>query len=265
MSFVAAPFQLIAKHKRLLWRTTVSAAKERFAGSVGGVFWYVIGPIILMSIYASIYLLVFRVRPMDLSGLDYVLHMMAGLVPFLAFNESLSAGASSMFRDRGILLNTVFPAELLALRAVLVANVSGAVGLTIVVGVSFALGKVSYAALFVPVVLLLQIMFLAGIGWILGLVSLVVRDVQQILGFVGMGLMVMSPIAYTVDMVPRALKVLVYANPLAYFVLTYQSLILENSLPKRFILVVLISFTLVWFVVAYWIFQRVKRVFFDYA
>jgi ABC-type polysaccharide/polyol phosphate export permease len=56
--------------------------------------------------------------------------------------------------------------------------------------------------------------------------------VQQALVLVSMALLIASPIAYTPEMAPGALKVLVYLNPLSYFVLPVQELCVAARLPS---------------------------------
>jgi lipopolysaccharide transport system permease protein len=66
--------------------------------------------------------------------------------------------------------------------------------------------------------------FVTGLAWTLSLANLVVRDVQHVVVFVSMALFIASPIAYTPDMAPGPLKMLVYLNPLSYFVLPLQEI-----------------------------------------
>src|SRR5207237_54595 len=89
-----------------------------------------------------------------------------------------------------------------------------------------------------PLVLVLQIMFVCGVSWPLSLANLVLRDIQQILTFLCTALMIVSPIAYAPDAAPGLLKLLVYLNPVSYFVLTCQSLAVTGSLtPTQIVLI----------------------------
>jgi len=249
----------------MLWNTTVGELRQRYAGSLMGLFWLGLSPMLLMAFYSFVYLVVFRVRPAAMSEYEYVLYMLAGLIPFLGLSEALAFGTPSLTSNRAILLNTVFPSELVPVRAVLVSQATTAVGLALTVFVALLMGKLSWTMLLVPVVWLLQVMFVTGIVWVLALASLVFRDIQQSLTFVTMALMVVTPIAYTVDMVPRAVRAVVYVNPLSYFVFGFHHLIVFGRAPSAVMVGIMVALALLSYVVGFCIFQRAKKVFFDYA
>jgi lipopolysaccharide transport system permease protein len=230
-----------------------------------GLFWLGLSPMLLMAFYSFVYLVVFRVRPAAMSEYEYVLYMLAGLIPFLGLSEALAFGTPSLTSNRAILLNTVFPSELVPVRAVLVSQATTAVGLALTVFVALFMGKLSWTMLLVPIVWLLQVMFVTGIVWVLALASLVFRDIQQSLTFVTMALMVVTPIAYTVDMVPRAVRAVVYVNPLSYFVFGFHHLIVFGRAPSVVMVGIMVALALLSYVVGFCIFQRAKKVFFDYA
>lgn len=230
-----------------------------------GLAWYVLAPVLLMGLYALIYLAVFQVRPVSMTGAEYVLYVFAGLIPFLGFTESLNTGSSSLSLNKAVLLNTVFPAELAPLRAVLVSQGAAAVGLALTTVIAAALGKFSFWLVLLPLIWLALALFVSGLVWILALASLVVRDIQQILTFVSMALLIVSPIAYTPDMVPRAIALVVYANPLSYFVTAFQDIIVFARAPAPHIVGTALLLGVLSFSVGFWVFQRAKRVFFDYA
>ena len=230
-----------------------------------GLFWLALSPMLLMAFYSFVYLVVFRIRPTDMSEYEYVLYMLAGLIPFLGLSEALMFGTASLSFNKAILLNTVFPSELVPVRAVLVSQASTAVGLTLTVLVALFMGKLSWTMLLVPLIWALQVMFVMGIVWVLALVGLVFRDIQQSLTFVMMALMVVTPIAYTVDMVPRAVRAVVYLNPVSYIVFAFHDLIVFGRAPSVTTGAIMVALALLSYGVGFWIFQRAKKVFFDYA
>jgi len=177
----------------------------------------------------------------------------------------LISGSTSVAMNKQVLFNTVFPPELIPLRSVVVSGVSILAGLGLVVLGDIVFSTLTWTVLLVPVVLLLQSMFVTGLVWVLSLLNLVVRDIQQLLSYVTIMLMIMSPIAYTVDMMPASLKILVYANPLSYYLISYQTLILMNDIPPVSFMIAIVTLSFVSFGGGYWMFRKAKEVFFDYA
>ena len=265
MSFFSGPFTSLFRHRDLLARTTASEIRHKYAGSLMGIFWLLVSPIILMSLYALIYLVIFRVQPVAMSQTDYVLYIFSGLIPFLGFMEALNTGSSSLSLNKAVLLNTVFPPELVPVRAVLAAQGTAAVGLAIVVTLAVILGKHSPALLLVPLIWLFLLLFTTGLVWVLSLASLVLRDIQHVLVFLSIVLLVVSPIAYTVEMAPGPMKIVVYANPLSYFLIALHETVVFGRIPPYEILGAVVALGLASLGAGYWVFQKAKQVFFDYA
>jgi lipopolysaccharide transport system permease protein len=197
---------------------------------------------------------------------EYIVMVFAGLIPLMAFNESLSTGTASLTSNRSLLTSTVFPPELIPVRALLAAQVPAMLGFSVLLLVTVLTGMATPAAfLMVPVLWVLLAMFCAGLCWILSLVSLVVRDVQQVLPLFMMALLILSPSAYTPEMVPSGLKLLVYLNPLSYFVFSFQALLAFGKMPdaSHVAAVACIAFGTFW--LGFVFFRKAKYVFFEYA
>lgn len=240
--------------------------RQRYTGSAFGSLWAVLFPVMQLLIYAGLYTIIFRIRVPGLSEMGYVVLVFSGLVPLMAFNEALSAATTSLSANKSLLLNTVFPAELIPLRAALAGHVTSVVGLALTLVVGFALGRSSWqAVLLVPFFWVLLLMFAIGIGWIFSLFSLVARDIQNGLGLIIMLLFVLSPFAYTPDMVPGALKIFLYINPMSYFVLVFQQLICYGTWPDLIPAIGAVVLGLGSFFGGFVVFQRAKYAFFDYA
>lgn len=240
--------------------------RQRYTGSALGSVWAVLYPLLNLGIYAALYTVVFKVRPPGLTEWGYVLLVFSGLVPLMAFNEALTAATSSLSSNKSLLLNTVFPAELIPLRAAIAAHVTSLIGLFITLILGFVLGRTSWQALLlVPFFWVALLMFATGIGWMFSLLSLVARDIQHGMGLVIMLLFVLSPFAYTPDMVPATLRPFLYLNPLSSFVLTFQQLICYGTWPDPVPAAVAVSLGVGTFLGGFSVFQRAKYVFFDYA
>lgn len=263
---VSNPFKLLARYHAVLLRTAAIEVRALYAGSALGALWVVLGPLLLLGLYALVYVMIFRIQPATLSSGEYVLYVFAGLVPTIGFATALAAGANSLVQNKQILLNSVFPAELLPLRAVLVQSVPLPVGLALVAaGVLAVKGSLAPAALIVPVVIVLQVMFVAGLVWVLSLLTLALRDIQQLLQYVALILLIITPIAYTPDMIPASMRLLMYGNPLYYFTAAFQTPLVYGTLPPLPILAGCVALALLSFLAGFWLFRRVKMSFYDYA
>ena len=255
----------LVSHYRLLWRVTRSELASRYAGSLFGLGWAVLTPLLMLVIYAAVYLVIFQVRVPGLSSVQYVLLVFSGLVPFLMTSESLSGGVGSIVANRAVLTNTVFPIDLVPVKSVLLGQPTMVVGMVIIIVFSLIFGEQSATMLFLPVVWVLQFLALTGVVWIISLVNLIFRDLQNLIGLVLMALMISSPIAYTPDMVPSALKPLILLNPFAHFVIVYQKIMVLGQAPtwQEWLSIFLIG--LIPFYFGGMFFNQVKRAMIDYV
>jgi len=257
---------VLSRYRNRVLEGVIHDVRQRYVGSVFGIAWAVLFPLLQLSIYATIYAVIFKIRPSGLTELGYVVLVFSGLVPLMAFNESLMAAVGSLSANKSLLLNTVFPAELIPLRAVVAAQIPGLSGLVITLVVGYSFGNTSWqAVVFVPIFWVLLMMFVMGIGWMLSLLTLVARDVQHGISLITMTLFFLSPFAYTPEMVPEAIKPLIYMNPLSYFVMTFQQLICYGALPGIVPATGAVILGLGSFLLGFSVFQRAKFVFFDYA
>jgi homopolymeric O-antigen transport system permease protein len=265
VEFVAAPFQRLIRYREILAKTTFVEIRGLYANSVLGMAWAVLGPVLLLGLYSIIYVAVFRIQPGSLSVSAYLIYVFAGLVPTISFSTGLSAGTMSVSANRAVLLNTVFPSELLPLRAVLTHSAILPVGILVIAVAAAALIGPRWSFVWLPLAVLLQLMFVTGLVWVLSLLTLAFRDVQQLLQYVTVVLLIVTPIAYTPDMVPAQLKALMYLNPVYYFVALYQYPLVYGTLPPWHFVVAAIATACVSFCGGFALYQKVKTVFYDYV
>jgi ABC-2 type transport system permease protein len=116
--------------------------------------------------------------------------------------------------------------------------------------------------LFLPVILIIQIVLVAGLGLIASAMNVFYRDVQPFLTLFIQLWFYASPIIYPISMVPERYQFLYQLNPMTGILISYRAVLLEQKLPG----LPLVSAGLmsaVIFVFGYWLFKRVERLFAD--
>ena len=257
--------QYFRSHGRLLYRVTKNDLSARHAGSHLGIGWIFLAPLLVLAVYSVIYLEIFRVHVAGLSSIEYVIYIFCGLVPYLATAEAMSTGVTSVLSNKSVLNNTVFPIDLAPVKAALSAQAIMIAGLTVVVAGAIITGNLHWTILLLPLIWVLHLLWLIGVNWVLSLLNVIFRDLQNLLNAVLMIMLVASPIAYTPDMVPSALKPLLAINPFAYFVVAYQQVIMLGIAPSMPHALLLILMPLLAFGFGSWFFYRAKRVIVDYV
>lgn len=264
-SLGAGSARYLVSHRRLLVRVTVNDLRQRYAGSFLGLGWAFAAPLLVLAVYAVIYLEIFRIRVVGLSSVEYVIYVFCGLVPYLAAAEAISLGTTAVVTNKAVLNNTVFPIDLTPVKPVLGIQAIMAAGMAVILAAAAVLGDLHPTLALLPAVWVLNAVWLTGVNWILSILNVVARDLQNLVNSILMVMLVASPIAYTPDMVPHALKPILAINPFAYFVVAYQQVIMLGIWPSIPHLTVLVVMSIATFGIGSWFFNRAKRVIVDYV
>lgn len=255
----------LISHRRLLFRITLNDIRSRFAGSFLGAGWVFLAPLLILTVYGVVYVAIYRIKAPGMSATVYVLYVFAGLVPFLMTSEALTTGTNAVVTNKAVLNNTVFPIDLTPVKAVLASLGTMIVGAVVIVIGVCATGNLHWPIVIFPAIVVLHVLWLIGIAWVLSLLNVIFRDVQNLLTALLMILLVLSPIAYVPTQVPSSLKPLLALNPFAYFIVAYQRLMILGAVPSTKHFVGLTVMSLVTFAVGSWFFARAKQVIIDYV
>jgi len=254
----------LAGNARLLVAITRVELSKKYAGSVLGPLWLILQPALLLSVYIFVYLVVFKMRFADFSRLDYVLYVFTGLIPYMGTIDSITSGSVSIKQNIHLVKNVMLPIELVPVRAVLVASISQAVGLVVVLLLTAINGTLSWHVLWLPLVWALQILMLFGVVWILSSIAVGLPDISYFISLFLFLLMWVSPIGFTPDMVPAELRAVLFLNPVYYLLEMYRDSLLFGRLPSLQVAGVYAGMCLFTFAVGSAFFRAFRSVLLDY-
>lgn len=237
---------------------------DRFLGSALGVVWAILSPLLLMGTFCFVFTFVFPSRlPGREGSLPYLIWLLSGYGPWLGMSEGISTGTGTVVGGAGIVKNIAFKSELLPIVGAMMGLVPLAVAIALIFALQFGSGHGFGAAVLVlPVVILLQLVFVAGIGLFLSALNVFVRDTALILPNILMLLLFASPIFYPITSYPKALQAIVTLNPFYLIAECFREPILEGKLPDWWKVTYLIVLSGALFVAGLWWFRRLKS-FFD--
>jgi len=263
MDAVTKSLQVLWRHRDVLAQTTRSDIRARYAGSLLGLGWLFALPLLVLGAYSVVYVAIFRIRLGTLDSPSYVAMIFCGLIPFLCFSESLALGVGSVVANRGLIKNTLFPIQLIPVKAVLASQPSQIVSLGLLLAWLTVIGRASPSWLCLPLLLILQLLFSIGVVWGLSSTNVLLRDMQNAIPIITLVLMIVSPIAYTPDMVPQRMHLVVLLNPLYYVITAYRECLFEGRFPSAGVFWPLVGISVGTFGAGAWYFDRLKRVFAD--
>lgn len=218
--------------RRLLWVMIRRELQARVAGSALGLFWVYLQPLLTVGVYFLVFDLVFAMKlgahaPSERVGT----YLVVGALPWLAFAEGISRGASSLVDAGQLLQKNPLPPGLFVLRSVGAGLVVFAPVLLFLALLYGWLRGVAWAWLALPTLFILQGVVTALLAWILALFTAAARDTLQLLAFALQLGIFLSPVLFVITMFPESWRWLLYLNPMTPLVLGYQSVLLSLQWP----------------------------------
>ncbi|MBI4971275.1 MAG: ABC transporter permease [Candidatus Omnitrophica bacterium] len=208
--------------------------KDRYTGSLLGIYWALINPLVQLSIYTFVFGFVLKSKiPGSDSTFHYVLWLISGIIPWLAISESLSLSANSVIQGSGLVKNIVFKSECLPLASVFVSCVPFAVGMTFLALLFVATGNFpGTSIIYLPFVIMLQLFFLTGVSFFLSAATVFVRDIGPFLISFLFVVFFATPIFYPVEMMPSWAEIVTYANPFYQIIKSYRDILIDHLNPN---------------------------------
>jgi lipopolysaccharide transport system permease protein len=218
----------VIAYSELLTNLVARDLKTKYRGSFFGIFWSLLNPLLLMVVYTLVFSVIVRVNIHP-----YAIFLLSGLVPWNAFAQSLTMATTSVLDNKGIVTKVAFPLQLLPLSAVLANSVNFVIniGLLFVLTLIFHVG-LAVTMLLVPVLVLLQVAFTFGVGSMLAAAQVYFRDVQYFLTILITAWFFLTPVVYSVDLVPHRLRAILAINPMAWDVASFQDVWFYGRLPN---------------------------------
>lgn len=251
-------FRAIFNYRLFILSSIKNDLRVRFLRSKLGTLWVVIHPLMQVLIFTII---LSEVLSAKLPGIDskyaYALYLMTGTLCWTLFAETVSK-CLTLFIDSGNLMKKMaFPRICLPLIAAGTMLVNNLILLAAVFLVFAVLGHFpDRHALWLPVLMAINIMLAMGIGLLLGTLNVFMRDIGQGVPVVLQALFWLTPIVYHIDILPANVQHWFKLNPLYPLVTSYQNVLVFGKDPLWGELGVLVAASVVILLAALLLFRR---------
>jgi len=255
------PLQTIWRNRALIRVMAKRDILGRYKGSFGGAFWTIINPLLLMGTYLFVFGYLLGNDP-HRSGGPFALYFLAGMLPWLPFSEAVGRSPGVILENRNLIKKLVFPVDTLPVNLVAAGLVTEtfAVGLYCVLLLALR-HTIPIAILWLPLLVIPQLLFTTGITWFLAGLGAYVKDLGQIMQFVLTIWFFMTPICYEEKNLVKA--PILTKNPIYILVKGYRSIFLDNQHPSFGALWKFSLFAVVVFVLGHAWFYKLKKAFAD--
>jgi len=242
-------------YKDLLKNLVSRDFKTRYKRSYLGILWSLLNPLLIILVYTLAFDYIMRIRVKD-----FPMFFMCGYLPWSYFASSLSYSLTSL-SDGGYLIKAVyFPREILPLSALLSCLMHFLITFLFVFPVLMLYGYFPrWPILLLPVIILLQSLFIYGLSLFLSSIHVFFRDIRYILEVSLMAWFWLTPIAYPISLIPERFHFFYKLNPMTLFVLAYREILLNGRIPGSQYWIALLMGSIGSFLFGYLIFFRVKK------
>lgn len=183
-------------YRYLLQNLIVRDLKVRYKNSALGVAWSMLNPLLMMVVFT----LIFGVLSRNEAIRDYPVFFLVGLMPWNFFSGSLMGGTVAFANNSNLIKKVYFPRELLPLGVLLANLVNFLIAFLVLVVFLYLFGLgLTVNALWVPVILLIQIIFTLGLALLLGSLHVFFRDIVMVLDVVMLAWFFLTPIIYPLE------------------------------------------------------------------
>ncbi|MEK7141598.1 MAG: ABC transporter permease [Patescibacteria group bacterium] len=203
---------------------------SRYLGSVLGPLWVIISPVAAASITTMVFSVVFRHTS---EGVPYFFVVLSGFLSWGFFNSSIAQATRSLVANRHIILAHKFP-----LASPVVGTVFGRIADYVVILV-FLLVLLTFfghsvsliMVLFLPLVLILQLVLQIGFGLMTAVLNAYYRDIQNFVDVLLQLLFYATPILYPLSAVPHPWRIFIQLHPMALAVEATRAILLSRRFP----------------------------------
>ena len=258
-------------HRRWLVKYFVQRQITRnYQSSFLGFTWAFLGPLLMVAVLTLVFSEIVGLRAFrEVEGtgnLNFGLYLYCGLLPFLAYSESLSKGVTSIRSSSGLVQKVVFPLEFLPFTTAVTALIDKVFALVPLMVVLLIAGQgPHWVTLLLPLIMIPQLLFILGLSYLMAVLGTFVPDVGEVLRAVVRATFFITPIIWPVSRIEgkETLSLIVDLNPLAYLVGAYRDLIIMGEIPGLTATFYFSLFSLAIFVLGFGLFARVKTRFAD--
>ena len=249
----------LTKHLYLLKCLTEREIKSRYKGSILGLFWSFLNPVLYMAVLTIIFGFIVKIKIEN-----YPLFILSGLLPWMFLSTSLSQSTNSIIANSSLINKVYLPKELFPFSLVLanLVNFIFSLSFFFILLLLFKLNlKLNVIVLFLPILLFFTTIFCAGICLLFSCLNVFFRDLSHLVGIILTLWFYASPVFYPIDMIPRRYLNLYFVNPMASIIHCYRELLIYGKVPELNYVVIAMLSSVVIFIFGYSIFVKYEDLF----
>jgi len=212
------------RYRELLYFLTWRDVKVRYKQTFLGAGWAFLQPFLKLVVFSAVF---GKLARMDSEGFPYPIFLYAGLLPWQFFAESVSRSSQSVVGAANLIRKVYFPRLIIPLASIGSCLVDFAISFAILGGLMvFYRVPLRLSLLAVPGLVLLTLFIALGVGTLLSALNAAYRDFRYVVPFMVQIWMYLTPVVYSVRVLPGAWRYLLAVNPMTGVVNGYRAAVL---------------------------------------
>ena len=216
-------------HELYEYRTMIGSMirrdlRGRYKGSALGFAWTFLNPLLQLAVYTLVFSMIMRAGIKDVKKI-------------------------------------YFPREVLPISHVTCQLVNMLLSMVVVLAVLLLSGKgISFKAiLYLPPVIVAEYLLALSITMIVSAVTVYLRDLEHVLVIITMAWQFLTPVMYSIDMVPEQIQTIFHLNPMTPIIIAYRDILYYQKAPKLGTLTQGIIFSIILLIVGWNVFGHLKK------
>lgn len=249
-------FREIYDYRQMIYSLVRKELRGRYKGSALGFLWTFINPLLQLLVYTFVFSIV---MPNNID--KFYLYLFVGLIPWLFFSGSLTGGAACIINQKDMVKKIYFPREVMPIAYVTSNFVNMLLCFIVIFGVVIVsgVGINPVTLLYLPIIFAVEYIMCLGGAMLTSALTVYFRDLEYILGIVTMAWMYMTPVVYSIEMVPEQIRPLMNLNPMTPVIVAYRDILYSKQIPEIGTLANGFVLGVIVLVIGYAVFQKLQR------
>ncbi len=254
-------------HKDLSLRLSKKAILVRYRGSLLGLLWAFVQPLMMLAVYTFVFSVIFEAKwghSPEQGRLSFAMALFTGILTFNIIGDTVNASPGLILGHANFVKKVVFPLEILPLVKLIESVVFSLFGLLVLLAAQLIFDHIlQWTIIFLPLIWLPVVLFALGWSYFIASLGVFIRDIGSITGVVVTMLFFLSPIFYPLSAVPENLRIYCQMNPIAMFVQDARRVVLWGQMPDWCWFSIYFLISLGVFVLGFAWFMKSKKAFAD--
>jgi lipopolysaccharide transport system permease protein len=238
---------MIFKNYDLIFKLISREISEKYTGTVLGIFWVVLNPLLLVFVYCLVFTQIFKASWAENSSPYYYFMMLyCGLIVFNLYSDIINKSTNILDSNKNFITKIKFPIEILLINSVGVSLFNASLNFLILILFSFYyFGEVNFLVLYLPFILTPFLIILLGISFIFSIVGVYFKDFKNIVSFLLALQYFMTPIFYPLSRVPEKYRFYIETTPVTFTIEQVRYILIERINPNFYELLVYLIISII--------------------